>query len=626
MKILKILFISFFVLIVLIFIGALIFIKTFDANKYKPQIIEQAQKALRRNVGIGNISLNLSLDKGISLNVKDLTVADDPLFSAENFIKVKEVQIGVDVAAFLSQRQIIVSRVDVKWPQAVIIRNKQGVVNSSTIAKKPESPSGSSPTVQQPTSPETTTAPDSSAQPTAVNLPPVFVKNLQLDGGTIIYKDQTLDPSISIEVSQLQLNVKDFSLNDSFDFSLRAVLFSPIKNIDIKGTAQVDLDTTSVILSDVRINSDLSDISIDVLERSLPMIKTAGLKEIDGDLSVEIDKAVFGPAGLTKLSLEGRLKNGRKRLSQLPTPLTNILVNFAMTENTARIKDSSFNLGRGSVSFEGLIEDYLKAQKFHFETKADGLELAEIIPQKDQPVQLWGKLADEFTIDGKGFTPEALNNLTGKGSIVVQEGKLKNINVLKVILSKISMIPNLVEDVEQSLPEKYKEKMNDKDTSFNKINFKTTVHNGALYVDEAIIEADAFLLSGQGTIGFDNSLSLDTHVLIPKDLSESMAASAPPLQFILDEQGQIFIPVKVSGKIPNLTFLPDLNYLTKRLFETRGREELEKVLDKVFGRGGDSDGESTQPPSTGGEPQPPEQQQKSKEQELIEGLLDSIFN
>ena len=622
MKILKIFLISFFICVVFVFVGALVFIKTFDVNKYKPQIIKQAQKALRRNVSMGHISLDLSLDKGISLNVKDFTVADDSLFSSENFLRVKEIQLGVDILAFLARREIVISKVDVRRPQVVLIRNKEGVVNVLTIAKKPGSsaePSDlPSAEAQNPSiKPEQDTAPS--------HLPPVFIQSLQLDDGTIIYNDLTSEPPVSVEISQVQFTVKDFSLTDPFDFSLKAALFSAAKNIDIKGSAQINLDTASVTLSDIRFKSDLSNISLSKLEDSLPMIKTAGIQEIGGDLDIEADKAVVGPSGLTKLSLEGELKNGRKRLVQLPIPITDITVNFTMTEKEARIRESSFRLGKGNVRFEGFVDDYLKAREFHLEAKTDGLELAEIIPQEDQPVRLSGKLADELTIEGKDFTPQTLNNLTGKSNITVKEGRLKNINILKVVLSKVSMIPNLVEDVEQNLPEKYKEQMNDKDTSFNRIDFKTVVRDGALYVDEGIVETDAFSLLGRGEIGFDSTLSLDAHIVVQQDLSESMAKSAPLLQYILDEQGRIFIPVTVSGKIPNLIFFPDLNYLTKRMYETQGKAELEKVLDKVFGREEDP-GAQPAPPAPG-EPQPEQQPpQKSSEQELIEGILDSIFN
>src|SRR3989344_1496623 len=101
MKILKILLTIFFLIILIIGVAVAIFVKTFDADKYKPQIVSRITKAIGRDVQIGKIGLNLSLAQGISLSIRDLNIADNPEFSKENFLTLKEAHLGVDVAAFL---------------------------------------------------------------------------------------------------------------------------------------------------------------------------------------------------------------------------------------------------------------------------------------------------------------------------------------------------------------------------------------------------------------------------------------------------------------------------------------------------------------------------------------------
>ena len=55
MKVLKIILITLLCLFVLVLIGGFIFLKTFDIKKYKTQIIQVADKALRRSVNFDNI-------------------------------------------------------------------------------------------------------------------------------------------------------------------------------------------------------------------------------------------------------------------------------------------------------------------------------------------------------------------------------------------------------------------------------------------------------------------------------------------------------------------------------------------------------------------------------------------
>jgi len=211
----------------------------------------------------------------------------------------------------------------------------------------------------------------------------------------------------------------------------------------------------------------------------------------------------------------------------------------------------------------------------------------------------------------------------------VTEGKLTNINVLKVVLDKMSMIPDLVDKVEKNLPEKYKKKLQDKDTPIERVEIDATVKNGSLVVTDAQVTSDTFLLTGKGTIGFDQTVALDTSLAIPEDLSTSMVTSADNLKFLLDRKGQIMIPVKVSGKVSSPRFFPDLEYLGKRIIATRGREELNKFLDKVLDKdaeGGqaapaqDAQGQPAQQPAQ------PQQEEESSEKELIDNILDSIFN
>lgn len=74
MKILKIILISVFGLVLILILAAVVFVKTFDINRYKPQIIEQASRALRRPVDFQKAELGISWTQGISLKVSRLAI------------------------------------------------------------------------------------------------------------------------------------------------------------------------------------------------------------------------------------------------------------------------------------------------------------------------------------------------------------------------------------------------------------------------------------------------------------------------------------------------------------------------------------------------------------------------
>ena len=632
MKILKILFTLVFVAILLAGIGIFLFLKSFDITKYKPKIIEEASKALGREVDLRDIALNFSPGEGVTVDIRDLTVKDNPDFSKDDFLFIKDINLGIDVFSYLAKKQILVSQVKIRSPQITLIRNASGQLNAQTLKINVKKKNGEK-TSLRPSVSLGSLAYAAEGEPqneTSKGLD-LLIRSIELEDGILIYKDEMFNPPMLIEIPQIDLTIDDFSLDEPFDFLLEASLFSQGKNISATGKADIDAAAASFSLKDVKIDCDLSTISVGKLEESIPMLKSAGLEGgMKGRLNAVIHQMVTGKQGLSSLSLTGSLTGGKIKTKYLALPFNNIETNFEITEKDAKIKEASLNLGVGTLTAEGGVEDYLKEQKFSLNIVSSGVDLREIISQGGQSVSLEGKLFADFNIEGKGFNPnqKMFNSLSGDGLLEVKEGKLIGINVLRVVLDKISMIPNLVEDIEENLPEKYKEQLKSEDTMLKKVKMVTKIADGHLTIDNSEIRTDAFLLSGAGILSFNQELDLSASLSIPKDLTESMVASAQPLSYLVDETGEIAIPLSVSGKIPNLAFLPDLEYLGKKIIATRGREELQKVLDDVFGREEEATPAETAPGTeapSGTAPPVEKEKEKSPEQQLIEGVLDKIF-
>jgi len=104
-KILKIIGISLAVLVILIVVACVIFIKTFDINRFKPQIIAQAKAVLSRDIDFERARLDISLRRGINVKVSNLSIADDRQFQQGDFLKVKKVSISLDVMGYLLQKK-----------------------------------------------------------------------------------------------------------------------------------------------------------------------------------------------------------------------------------------------------------------------------------------------------------------------------------------------------------------------------------------------------------------------------------------------------------------------------------------------------------------------------------------
>ncbi len=145
------------------------------------------------------------------------------------------------------------------------------------------------------------------------------------------------------------------------------------------------------------------------------------------------------------------------------------------------------------------------------------------------------------------------------------------------------------------------------------------VGNGRIKLEPIEIEADGFLFSGKGEIDFQQRLALEGLFFIPSDLSSSMVENVSQLQYLLDENEEIRIPLKVSGKAPEIKFAVDLEYIGNKFIEKKTSEGLEKILDKLLGKESLPEGEDAENSDA------PEEEEKSAEQEMIENIFDAIF-
>jgi hypothetical protein len=214
----------------------------------------------------------------------------------------------------------------------------------------------------------------------------------------------------------------------------------------------------------------------------------------------------------------------------------------------------------------------------------------------------------------------------------VRNGRIKDINLLKAALNKISFIPNLASEVESKLPQRYKEKLKAKDTVLEKVNIDTMVSEGIMFIKKAEVIADGFSLLANGQVDFKQDLALNADLYVPPDLSESMVAASQELKYFLDNSKRIHIPLRsYRGPLSRFKTYPDVEDLGKEVLRNRGKQELKRVLfkaldiDEETSEGAAADGGSSQQGAVSEDLEAlPEKSQPSSEDQLIDNILDMI--
>lgn len=618
MKILKIVIVTFLILILVTIMGIFIILKTFDINRFKPQITARASDALGRRVDFDHISFQISLKKGIHLRLKQLTLAGNAGLPGENILSVKNISLGVKLIPLLTKRQILLSNIYFYSPHFIIIREKDGRMDLESKAGPPFLKKDTL-ALSKLTLPQDRKV--ASAPPVALSMPLISAEAIIIENGKLTYIDRSDKPQRVLDLSRIGLKIDRFSLNEPFTFTFQLAYLSGQPNILIKGNAALNWEIKSISLKDITLTTDLSSFSLTQLESSRAKFQDAGLiEELKGRVNVKIEQMEVGRNGVISLIGSGQIRAGSIKHKQLALPIAPIEVRLEMTESKIKIKELSLGLGEGRLTAEGGVNDYLGREEFNFRLNMRDLNLGEIINQKQAPVQLKGLLLGRLDVRGRGFNSDRLRkNLFGEGFLEIKEGRLTDINVLKVVLNQISIFPNLVARFKATLPERYKEKLTQKDTLLTKVEAGLRIGNGRVKLEPIEIEADGFLFSGKGEIDFQQRLALDGLFFIPPDLSASMVENVSQLQYLLDENEEIRIPLKVSGKAPQIKFAVDLEYIGKKFIEKKASEGLEKVLDRLLGRQPPPAGEDAEDSDT------PEEEEKTVEQEMIENIFDAIF-
>ena len=405
--------------------------------------------------------------------------------------------------------------------------------------------------------------------------------DLNFSNGNIVINDSSKNRFVNID--KIDFNLSDFSLNDECSYSFDMAFLNDSQNISSTGILKTNIKNNEFNLHDIKFSTELSSFSIDKLKSSFPDLNDSDLpEELNGSIQVFISTLKLNKDGLVTLLAKGGLTNGKIVMNdKLKSPVENIDAKWTMSETTFNFSNLYMKIGQGEITGSAIIDNYLTQRQFNMMLNLNALDLAELLNQKKESVKLEGILNGSLNLAGQGTDKEQIiNSLSGTGDLSLSDGKLTDINILNIVLDKLTVFPNLAEILEAGLPEKYKEKLAQKDTVLTKANVNASFANKQISLTPVTVYADNFTFKGKGDASFDKSYILKGAFYVPQNLSLRMVKRVNELEYLLDEQNQLFIPLQVHGSGTDMTFIVDLKYLSKKVIRTKGREELKKVIYK----------------------------------------------
>jgi len=414
----------------------------------------------------------------------------------------------------------------------------------------------------------------------------------------------------------------DISLTNPFPFIVEASVLSSNKNVKLEGKAQIDIKTGEMTIFDLKATTELSDIDLKKIPAVFPPAKDFIFPEsINGKADILLKTLTAGSKGLSVLIADASLTNGGLNFKEMALPIKDVTAHMDITEKKITLDGTSFAIGEGIINVSGLLEDYLAKQEYSFDADVQNLRIQDLLLKEKFPAKVEGVASGKVNLKGRGFGPEALkSSLSGTADLSVRQAKLKDINVLRTVLEKISFIPGLAQKVEAGLPERYKQKLTQADTVMSDFHLPVALENGRIVVKDLVLGADEFIFQGSAEVGLDSAYTLEGSFLIPQELSAGMVAQVPELQYLLNNEKQVYFPLKISGKAGGLQFNVDAEYIAKRLLVNQAEQQLMKVIDRAIGN-------KEETPNAAGPDAPPTDAEKKPKvlDERIGSIIDTIF-
>lgn len=283
--------------IILVILIALPFVV--NVNSFRPRLESELTTSLGRQVKVGNLSLSILAG---SVAAEDLSIADDPAFSKDPFIRAKSLKVGVELMPLIFSKTLHITDITLDTPQISLLRSATGKWNFSSLggnstAKPAENAAKSAANTAKPAG-DTGSASSSTAN--------LSVNQLNVKDGSVSVNraNSSIKPHVYEKVN---ITVSNFSFASQFPFTLSAGLPGG-GDVKLDGKAG-PINPTDASLTPLEAQIDVKRLDLAASGFIDPTSGIAGLADFDGKLgsdgsqlrssgTVKADKLKLSPKGL----------------------------------------------------------------------------------------------------------------------------------------------------------------------------------------------------------------------------------------------------------------------------------------------------------------------------------------
>ncbi len=523
------------ILIVLLLIAPFLI----PVNQFRPTIEEKASTALGRKVQIGDLSLSLLSG---SLAAQNLSIGDDPKFSASPFLTAKSLKVGVELMPLIFSRTLNVTGIAIDNPEVTLLRNPAAQWNYSSF--------GASAAKAQ----ERKEAPGKAPE-AAGGAPELTVQSLELKDGRIIVGSTSSKKRSTYD--HVSVVAKNLSETSEFPFTVTAVLPGS-GSLKLDGKAgPIDQADTSLTHFNAKLNvSDLNLATTGFLDAAQGL---GGLLDLDATVASRNGEAET--KGTAKLSKALLVAGGSP--SAVPVSV-NFNTKYNLRKNAGVLNPSTLDIGKAAAHLSGTYQTPEDETILNVKVEAQDMpasDLQAFLPALGINLPKGASLA-AGTMNTNLNVTGPTNKLVTNGTVELRNAKLANFD-LGSRMSTISTLTGLKTGQDLVVQE-----------------LKSNLHMATTG-----LEADNFLavvpalgtLTGAGTVDSRNNLDFKMAATLANEaVASSGNAQTTGLGGILGAIGGgkggckgVTIPFQIHGTTADPKFVPDIGGAAANLLKSQ---------------------------------------------------------
>ena len=498
-----------------------------DLNKYQNQYKPLIEDALNRKVQLQDI--RLTIWPRIGARVAGLVVLDDPAFGSSPFTSLTSLDVGVKLMPLLSGK-VEVEEIRLRDPVITVIKNKNGVLNVSTIGRTG---------VELPKTPSR--APIPSPEGPLKILALLAVDRVSIASGKLTFRDLSTPKPAEYFLQDMEILLQSVGLGQTPRLHVGMLVQPFILPVRLDGT-----------FGPLKESADIDAINLQLALGKTEFTITG--KTVGRNASLSISAPVINTANLpVALPL------------QKPVDVKNLQIVAEIQGQDVQLQNFSFQLFDGQVTSEGRVTSGSETPPFTGKMTIQGIQLGPALNAlATTQVSISGTAGADLGVQGRGFSiPDLAKSLEGTGHVAVKDGKIEGVDLLQEAISILKLV-----DISLDNP---------KATAFSTMETDLVIKQGIIHVQRLLMDSHDFQATGGGTIGFDQTLNLTVNLNLSQELSQKFARSSPAAKLAMKE-GRLSLPLVITGTAQAPSYRLDMKGLTGKV-----QEQVQKKVEEAVG-------------------------------------------